>query len=351
MLLLLLACVMLGQAACGSGSSNLGNGGIDNSDGLPAFPPDIPQSSNQDEAVLEGIIRVVDFAPPESAAPDPGGAGGPGAPGATSGFNIMAKIINPGDDILSQTPVLPGTTYRLTVLRSQLGTANSIKAALAFSFEVNEDLDGDDIGGDTISQTIPVTLTLGTVSRVNVDISKGVPAEAGAPAPNVDPSTAPDKGELVYTFVDRDDAAASADSYFGTNYADGQTIVDADGNGFLRPGDDRVIEDGDSDGWADSSEEVFFDAANADQVFEGQVTAVDLAKYTFTMLSSGKTITVHLDPFVTIQPVAADGTLLGQVVFSSDLVGKGVNVSGFSTGTTDELLGLRVVILPSNNGR
>ncbi len=306
-------------------------------------------SDNPDVAVVDAVINVLDYEIAGNTASGRGGsaAGAPGGPGGSgSGKQIMAKIINPGDDILSQIIATPGVRFKLSVGGGKVSRTSALSTALQIEFKVVEDLNGDKVGGDTIIQTVPVSIIAGKVAKVDLTIRRAGMTDVGS-------GSAPDPGdgELVYTSAEREDALGIKDDFFGTNYATGEVLYDVDGNEFLSPGTDQVLTDENMNGWPDLTEAPYFDPEvnqpSAPPAFaSGMVIAVDLAGYSFDMQTDdGRTVHVQVEPSALIAPIGPDGELLGQVVLDPSMVGRHVQVDGIPLDA-QSMIALRVILDP-----
>jgi hypothetical protein len=288
-------------------------------------------------ATLSGTITITGFTVLDS-------AGKPVAP-ATAVTKVMARLLDPEDDILRTT--YPGTTgsYRLDYDKSLS------QGKLRLTVRVQEDLNGDGTGGDTLDLRFPVSLVLGRVCKLNVTL---------APASKTFIGLLPAGGGIVLSArIDQLDANGANTAQSGTFFATGRVVIDQDKDGTLELGDDFSAPDTNRDGWADSSEAAYSGATpivgGAGVPFEtlnGQVRAVDLAAYTLTVRDSTSgadrlvlydPLLCSIEPYIPVTPEPPLGAEPGgsepmpgydyfpPVPLDSSLVGRMVIINGFTT--------------------
>ncbi|MCC7478669.1 hypothetical protein IT575_09470 [bacterium] len=349
-LLALLACLVLAFSACGE---NHQDDNVEQNGSTPEPGAGLDPTTNPEEAVVDALINVLDYEIAEDPAADREGSasGTVGGPGGTGGKKIMAKIINPGDDILSEIIAVPGQRFKLTVGGGRVSKSATLNTALQIEFSVVEDLNGDNVGGDNITQTVPLALIAGKVARVDMTIRRALNSDVGSGnAPE------PGSGELVYTEALREDALGAKDDFFGVNYATGQVLFDVDGNEFLDVGDDQVLDDANMNGWPDQTEGDYFDPgvnppSAAAPFLSGMIISVDLAAYAFDLQTDdGRLIRVTIEPFALIAPLTEGGDLLGQVILDPSMVGTHVSVDGVQLDE-QSFLAFRVVLDPAKPTR
>jgi len=291
------------------------------------FPePPLDGNANPDEAALSGSISLSGLTLDGEGghiASDAGGfTGSPGAGGIPpiGQPGIMARIVDPGDDILNSTFTDASGFYALS-----LGTTALVK--LQVELRVVEDIDGDGTGGDTILQSVPVSLVQGKAAVVNLQFSLGSPLQA-------DGSVFPEGGSggLIITEMYQEDGNGTKNDFFGTLPGLGEMVFDRDGDHFLQRGPDPTYVDGDKNGWPDPSEMAYSDPAALPTELDGTISAVSIPELTMSLLlSDGSTKTIIIDPFTTIQQLSADGTYLGELTFDASLVGRSAHVSCLDT--------------------
>jgi len=292
-------------------------------------------------ATLSGTVTITGFTVLDN-------AGKPVAP-ASAVTKVMARLLDPEDDILRTT--YPGTTgsYRLDYVQSLS------QGKLRLTVRVQEDVNGDGTGGDTINQIFPVSLVLGRVCKLNITL---------APASKTFIGLLPSGGGIVLsTRIDQLDANGANTAQCGTFLAMGRVVIDQDKDGTLELGDDFSAPDADRDGWPDDSEAAYSGRGAITPVlgmpFEtlsGQVRAVDLAAYTLTVRDSTSgadrlvlydPLLCSIEPYVPVTPEPGLGSEPGgsepgvepmpgydyfpPVPLDSSLVGRMVIINGFTT--------------------
>jgi hypothetical protein len=325
--LLLLCMVMPVGAGCGSGS-----GGDDGNTPPPGFPtPDLSPSLDPLQAEVAGEVDFDGFT--LYVDPDPEAGHGGSAIGAATG--IMAKIIDPGDDILSEKPILVNGGYRLGFRPAV--SAKPIKVKVLFEMRVNEDLNGDGTGGDLLRQTVPMTVIQGKAALLNLSVRRADPRV-------VSPVFTPTAGETLYTSIAQTDTSGTRDSYFATLVASGEVVFDQDGDSVLAPGEDAVYNDTDQNGWPDESEAEYAAPGASISELEGVVASVDPPNRTISISVNGSVKTLQVDPFAVIQQLGLDGELLGQLTLEFALTGRTVRIESFGSDTA--LTATRILVLP-----
>jgi hypothetical protein len=295
-------------------------------DGLQAVL-DALEAGTAGKSTLRGTIELVGLTP---VAPV----------GAPTGATIMGKIIDPGDDILITTPITPGAEYQIEV-------DGDVDARLQLELQVEEDIDGDAQAPDTIVASVPVDLAAGKVSTADLTIRKAV-VQQGAPGsdgpPVVEEVFFPQLGgEVLLLELEQSDASGSNAQIYAVTGA--SAVFDADGDRFVEQGDDTVYDDADQDGWPDSSEAVFAAADPVALSLEGTVSEIDRAARTLTVRAADGTETVvTVDAFASIVPVTVEGDVLGRLLLDQTLVGRQVQVYGWSVLGAD--WANLVVVLP-----
>jgi hypothetical protein len=291
-------------------------------------------------------------------------AGKPVSPAAAAG-KVMARLLDPEDDILRTA--YPGTTgsYRLDYDKSLS------KGKLRLTVRVQEDVNGDGTGGDTIYQTFPVSLVLGRVCKLNVTLAPASKTFLG--------SMQAAGGMVLSTGIDQLDANGANATQFGTFFAEGQVVFDQDKDGTLELGDDYSAADPDVNGWPDISEAAYSDSASMSpglglpfETLSGQVLAVDLAAHTLSVRDTASGLSrlvlydpllCRIEPYVPVTPAPGDsggpgGNAAGgepgvepmpaydyfpPVPLDTNLVGRKVIINGFTTSAGFQAL--QIVVL------
>jgi hypothetical protein len=323
---MLLVYVLTALAACGMGGSNIG--GTPGGGGFPS--PPLNPSEDPEQAEIAGEIDFEGF----TLFTDGGEPGPKEGEAVTAGSGVMAKILDPGDDILSEKALPVRGTYRIG-FRPSLKTG-TIRAKIQFEMRVVEDLDGDGSGGDTLLQVVPVTLQYGRAARLNITVRPASPTD-------VNEVLAPATGAVLFTSLEQTDAAGEKENVYATLVASDQQIFDRDGDNVLEPGEDSIFSDGDANGWPDSSEDAYGDPASAVAEISGIVTEVDPVAQRIAVSSEGTIYSFDVDPFAVIQQLAADGTLLGQLTLERSLTGREVRVQ--ATDLNGRLTAQRILVL------
>ncbi|MDQ3023006.1 MAG: hypothetical protein M3R04_01280 [bacterium] len=268
------------------------------------------------EAALSGVIALdgLTLAPPV---------------GAGTSASIMAKIIDPGDDILRETPIMPGNNFQIAVDQAVAGK-------LQLEFSVNEDVNGDGTTPDTVVTAVPIDLPLGRVASMNMTIRRGVRPASPPVGPQLGQAEEvffPATGEVLLVDLTQSDASGPKSNFYAVTPSD-TSIFDADGDRFIEAGDDTIYVDNDENGWPDGSEAAYSNADAGDLQLNGTVSAVSRVSREVTLRLSGSDIlaTVIVDPFASILPLAEDGTLLGSLILDQSLVGRTVQVYGLKNG-------------------
>jgi hypothetical protein len=228
----------------------------------------------------------------------------------------------------------------------------AVKGTLRLEMKLNEDINGDAATPDNIAINIPVDLVLGKVSTANVTIRRGV-RPSGPPTTN-QPGSAdavffPDAaagqhGEVLLVELSQQDASGSQTDFYAVTPT-GSAVFDTDGDRFIEAGDDTIYTDADHDGWPDTSEAALDNNSATALTLNGTVNAVDRVLHELTLRdSAGNLTSVTVDPFASILPVTAEGTLLGSLLLDQSLVGRDVQVYGIQSGSENR--GSLFVVLP-----
>jgi len=241
-------------------------------------------------------------------------------PADKSSLKLMARLVDPGDDILSE--IVPGGDGSF-ILQT---TDNTVSAKLDVEFKVEEDLNGDGEGGDQVSLNMPITLRAGFEVRADITISLGSPSNfdqaltggQGEPA-----------GELLLVEYNSVDGKGEHHEFYGLFPQSGLVVYDKDGDEFLEPGDDLAGTDTDSNGWIDQNEVVFSDPMAASSSVEGIVTGVSIADREMTLKTSDNQVYLaHVDPFASIEIYDQEGKFIGLTSLGDHLVGRSAHVEG-----------------------
>jgi hypothetical protein len=294
-------------------------------------------TQNSAEAVLSGQLAISGLTVVDD-------AGTPVEP-AKALSRVLARLVDPEDDILSQVNPDNGGLFKIKITKSLLS------GKLVLSVRVAEDLNGDSQGNDLLEQVIPVSLSPGREATLDLTLA---PATA-----DVLGDALPQQGLALLARLDQVDASGATALVYATLFASGTVIADRDHDGKLEPGgDDISAPDANSNGWPDSSEQSYAEPAPAGpevpfESLQGRVESVSLETQSMVLrLDSGTQRTVHVDPFVSIEPYVAVGPppsegegnggaggtdepsydFLGSLPFDSSLVGHSVIVNGFSSG-------------------
>jgi hypothetical protein len=268
--------------------------------------PGAPQPS---AAVVSGRITVSGFTVLSE--------GGTPVAGGESSTKVLAQLIDPEDDILSETRPGADGTYQLTY------TGQKTKVKLRLRFKVQEDVDGDGKGADQIEQAIPLTLALGLASSVDIALRKAAEAD-------VEQSLRPAKGLVLLADVHRLDGTGKHVDFYGTFFADGFVVITLDGDRFLEPGDDLRAVDHNRNGWPDLDEARYDDPSLTSATISGVIVSVDSAHQTLMLKDkAGKQTLVIFAPFAAIEPMNAAGDFYGAVPLTPLLAGSAVTVQGW----------------------
>jgi hypothetical protein len=195
---------------------------------------------------------------------------------------------------------------------------------------------------------VPVNLPAGKITTVNMAVRRGV--KPSGPPTTSEPGTAEDVfypaavGELILVDLTLSDASGSKSEFYAVTPG-GSAVFDADGDRFIEAGDDTIYADADHNGWPDESEAAFASTTATALTAKGTVNAVDRVKRELTLRDSAGTLTtITVDPFASITPVTAEGTLLGSLLLDQSLVGRELQVYGLKNG--DENRASLAVVLP-----
>lgn len=290
--------------------------------GEPALEPprpDLPDAQGS-SAEISGSVYLVGLTISDghaASAEDPGGF--PGDPGGGSGPGIgvpgiRVKILDPGDDILSETVTVADGSYALSLDTSVLGK-------LAVELEVAEDVDGDGSGGDLITQALPINVEAGKLATVDVTFALGLSSETGG-------GLFPDGEPVLFVEVFQADLNGARTDLLAQG-PNGELVIDKDGDQFLEPGDDAVYTDLDRNGVPDSYEEALdpSDAPATQSPYEGVVVAVNVSALTLELqLIDGSLRHFEVSPFAAIYPLLGGEDYLDEVPFDQSLVGQQVFV-------------------------
>lgn len=261
---------------------------------------------------VDGKLTITGFTLLDSAGvavPD-----GPSAPKAS------ARLLDPGDDILSET--IPGADGTF-----QLSTSEQVSAAVVeIEFRVEDDVNGDGEPKDTIIQHVPVALEPGRVVTLELDLSKGQPSGLDS---NLAAAPQGSTGEYLVTNFTSLDANGTHEDYYGTFFAAGSVVYDTDHDQFLELGDDVSSSDSNNDGWADSAETLFDSAPAAPATLEGVITSVNTAEQRFTVRQTdGTVVTVNFLTFAALEVLGEDGQFVGPTSLDPHLVGMQAYIEG-----------------------
>jgi hypothetical protein len=337
--------VALLAAGCHGGGNTLINdqnapGIADATTTLAANDARMPVDDNPQAAGVEGVVKVKGFTILDPADTGEPGSGTSAVVGQVGDFQLLVRLVDPEDDILSATNPDVGGRFEMEY------TGPVVNAKLEVQFAVAEDLDGDGTGGDTLRHSVPVGLRPGRVAQVNLTLSRQTAdTPMGAPFPSVvDLELYPESGELMIASYTGQDGNGFHNEFYGINFADGRTVFDTDGDQFLEPGDDVVGRDADTDGWIDSYESDFGASAEP-QTIAGVVTNVSRANRTLTLTSvEDGTRQVLVDPFTPIEPFTEANEFYGELPLDTGLIGRQVQVFGLPA--PDGFLALWIVVLP-----
>lgn len=304
--------LLVAAAGCKGGGSAVENN---------LFSPDAIEANNEsrldpaaDEqsAAVSGQLTITGFAVlDETGLPV---ADGPAAPKAT------ARLLDPGDDILSED--VPGIDGRFL-----LATTAPVSAGIVeIEFRVEEDIDGDGTGEDTIVQRIPIALKPGRTATLNLELSKG---EADGIDSELVVAPQNGTGEFMLTRYEALDARGSHENFYGTFFAAGSVVYDVDRDEFLELGDDVSGSDSNANGWADEAEAQFGADAGPQAFLQGVIAGVNTANQQFTVrLPDSSTTTVILQPFAGLEVLDEEGQFVGPTSLGPHLVGKQAYIVG-----------------------
>ena len=320
---LLILAALLGLTACGHGKKIV----LPPVDGRQAVLVSLANGT-AGKSTLRATVTVDGFTP----------AGPVGTP---TDMGLMARIVNPGDDILSASDESSGDQFDLQV-------DGDVAARLEVEFDVAEDVDGDGTGQDKVVLAVPLNLPEGKVATVNMTVKRGV--KASGPPTSSEPGNAEDvfyptlAGELILVDLTLADANGPKTTFYAVTPG-GSAAFDADGDRFIEAGDDTIYADADHNGWPDTSQSGLESDTATDFTAKATVNAVDRVKRELTLRDSAGTLTnITVDPFASIVPVTSEGTLLGSLMLDQSLVGRELQVYGRKSG--DENRATLAVVLP-----
>ncbi len=269
-------------------------------------------AASPEESAVSGKLTINGFTLLDSAGmsvPD-----GPSAPRAA------ARLLDPGDDILSETIPNADGTFLLTT------TELVRNAVVEIEFRVEDDLNGDGTPKDTIIQHVPVALEPGRMASIELELSKGQPEgldidlQAAAQGGN---------GEYLVTSYQALDGNGTHEDYYGTFFATGAVVYDTDHDQFLELGDDVSGSDANNNGWADNAEALFDAAPTSTAILQGLITSVNTAFQQFTVRQSdGTVVTVDFQAFAALEVLGKDGQFVGPTSLDPHLVGMQAYVEG-----------------------
>jgi hypothetical protein len=264
-----------------------------------------------------------------------------GPVGSPTSIGVTAKIINPIDDILASSAENSGDQFDLQV-------DGDAQARFEVEFDVAEDVDGNGSGQDKVILAVPVKLPKDKIATVDMTITRGV--KASGPPTSSEPGNAEDvfyptlAGELILVDLTLTDANGPKSAFYAVTPG-GSVAFDADGDRFIEAGDDTIYADTDHNGWPDASQAALESDTATELTAKATVNAVDRVKRELTLRDSAGTLTtITVDPFASIVPVTAEGTLLGSLLLDQSLVGREMQVYGLQNGTENRAT--LAVVLP-----
>jgi hypothetical protein len=321
--LLLVVALLFGIAACSNGKTVV----LPPVDGQEAVLKALANGT-AGKSLLRGTVTVDGFTVP-------------GPVGTPTSMDVMAKIINPIDDILSSSDGSSGSQFDLQVDGDAVGR-------FEVEFEVAEDVNGDGTTPDKVILAVPVDLPAGKLATFNMTVTRGV--KASGPPTSGEPGNAEDvfypalAGEVLLVDVTLSDANGPKSSFYAVTPG-GSAAFDADGDRFIEAGDDTIYADANHNGWPDESEAAFKNADATALSAKATVNAVDRVKRELTLRDAAGTLTtIIVDPFASIVPVTAEGTLLGSLLLDQSLVGRELQVYGLQDGAENRAA--LAVVLP-----
>jgi hypothetical protein len=252
-----------------------------------------------------------------------------GQPVAGSGFgSIFIRIVDPGDDILSLVEGQPDAqgNFNLQIPDPPL------RSLLEVRFKVEADLDGDGIGGDTLRQRVPLTLTAGRRASTQISLRQQLGYQPGVAVPVGE--TVP---VIIAALVETLDATGRRSFGRASNYSAGEVLSDVDGNSSFDPMTDLRQEDGSGDGLSDTSLALYTSPAPFDTIF-GVVTRIDQFKREAEVIvksgDSGYIVNVLIDPMSVVElylPKTPRGESFAELKPDQFLLGRNVYCDGFFT--------------------
>lgn len=236
-------------------------------------------------------------------------------PAGQANTHITAQLIDEEDDILSE--MVPGADgkYALTVF------SPTLTVRLRVTVKVADDLNGDGIGNDTLTQEVPVQLVTGKSVSVSLRLKRAVQAD-------MQPVLWPTAGAVVLCDLSRTDGNGSLTKFYGTFIAGGFVIISLDGDRLLEDGDDWRQPDANHDGWADPGEAVYGNPTLSTATLSGTVKSVDTIGQTLIVSRQGVNTVVFLGQFCSIEPFSAMAGFFGEVPLTPSLTGRVVTVQG-----------------------
>jgi hypothetical protein len=254
-----------------------------------------------------------------------------GNPSPTTGLGeILVRLVDPGDDILSIVETNPNSTGQFS-----FEVANpDRRGVLEVRFRVQADLDGNGTPGDTVVQRVVLGLAAGKVSTADLVLTQQAGLQPATPAqPGVTPPL------ILTAQVTAVDTEGKHVESRASNYSTGQLVVDVDGDAKFDSVRDLTLADADNDSLPDAAESLYASTAAYQRVF-GLVTRVDEFNREIDILVKDSpelshSVTVTLDPLAALElylPKEHDpSAMFAQLNLGQFMVGRSVYADGYFT--------------------
>lgn len=268
-----------------------------------------------------------------------------GQPAPGSGYgNILVRLVDPEDDILSIGETVPDSAGRFTLELA----GQPRRGLLEISMSVAADLDGDGTGGDSLRQRVPLALATGKTATADIALRLQAGYQPGSALPVGE--TPP---VVITAQVSTLDADGQRSFNRASNYSGNEVVASVDSHSGFDPQGELRFTDEDGDGLDDASQVFYASTAPFDTVY-GVVGQIDRFKREAEVIvksgDSGYIVRVKIDPQAAVElylPRTPAGDSFAQLTPDQFLLGRNVYCDGFFTdgAAQREMTALSITVL------